>query len=132
MMMADSSIVTLGTARSLLVDSSAYDSRIVETTRDHTFMGMTCDDEEGMNAFYFLSLLPFYTFPSSCQITLNNCYCVEMKTAFRVEHLMGKDCYCVQLLRGILQSEVFCFTSYVGLKVEISVSQSRICLSVTR
>ncbi|XP_013863499.1 protein ECT2 isoform X6 [Austrofundulus limnaeus] len=45
-MMADSSIVTLGTARSLLVDSSVYDSRIVETTRDHAFLGMTSDDGE--------------------------------------------------------------------------------------
>uniref|UniRef100_A0A7N6A3V8 Epithelial cell transforming 2 n=1 Tax=Anabas testudineus TaxID=64144 RepID=A0A7N6A3V8_ANATE len=38
--MADSSIVTLGTARSLLVDSSVYDSRIAETTKDHVFLGM--------------------------------------------------------------------------------------------
>uniref|UniRef100_A0A3Q3AKC0 Epithelial cell transforming 2 n=1 Tax=Kryptolebias marmoratus TaxID=37003 RepID=A0A3Q3AKC0_KRYMA len=42
-MMADSSMVTLGMARSLLVDSSVYDSRIVETTRDHAFLGMTCE-----------------------------------------------------------------------------------------
>ncbi|CAB1331899.1 unnamed protein product [Coregonus sp. 'balchen'] len=32
--MADSSIVTLGMARSLLVDSSVYDSRMAETTKD--------------------------------------------------------------------------------------------------
>ncbi|XP_070816828.1 protein ECT2 isoform X3 [Chaetodon trifascialis] len=38
--MADSSILTLGTARSLLVDSSVYDSRIAETTKDHVFLGM--------------------------------------------------------------------------------------------
>ncbi|XP_041861527.1 protein ECT2 isoform X2 [Melanotaenia boesemani] len=44
--MADSSIVTLGAARSLLVDSSVCDSRIVETTKDHTFLGMTCEDGE--------------------------------------------------------------------------------------
>uniref|UniRef100_A0A3B4BD08 Uncharacterized protein n=1 Tax=Periophthalmus magnuspinnatus TaxID=409849 RepID=A0A3B4BD08_9GOBI len=42
--MADSSIVTLGMARSLLVDSSVYDSRIAETTRDHAFLGMACED----------------------------------------------------------------------------------------
>ncbi|KAJ0032733.1 hypothetical protein NQD34_002814 [Periophthalmus magnuspinnatus] len=46
--MADSSIVTLGMARSLLVDSSVYDSRIAETTRDHAFLGMACEDAEEM------------------------------------------------------------------------------------
>lgn len=45
--MADSSIVTLGTARSLLVDSSVYDSRIAETTKDHVFLGMSGEDGEG-------------------------------------------------------------------------------------
>lgn len=45
--MADSSMVTSGTARSLLVDSSVYDSRIVETTKDQLYLGMTCDDGEG-------------------------------------------------------------------------------------
>ncbi|XP_054646552.1 protein ECT2 isoform X2 [Dunckerocampus dactyliophorus] len=44
--MADSSIVTLGAARSLLVDSSVYDSRMGETTRDHIFLGVACDDAE--------------------------------------------------------------------------------------
>ncbi|CAG01150.1 unnamed protein product [Tetraodon nigroviridis] len=37
--MADSSILTLGTARSLLVDSSSC-----ESTRDHVFLGVTCED----------------------------------------------------------------------------------------
>ncbi|XP_031733291.1 protein ECT2 isoform X4 [Anarrhichthys ocellatus] len=46
--MADSSILTLGTARSLLVDTSVYDSRIAETTKDHVFLGMACNDEEDM------------------------------------------------------------------------------------
>ncbi|XP_019132298.1 protein ECT2 isoform X3 [Larimichthys crocea] len=46
--MADSSIVTLGTARSLLVDSSVYDSRIAETTKDHVFLGIDCEDGEDM------------------------------------------------------------------------------------
>ncbi|XP_071343440.1 protein ECT2 isoform X3 [Trachinotus anak] len=46
--MADSSILTLGTARSLLVDSSVYDSRIAETTKDHVFLGMACEDGEDM------------------------------------------------------------------------------------
>ncbi|XP_026202006.1 protein ECT2 isoform X2 [Anabas testudineus] len=46
--MADSSIVTLGTARSLLVDSSVYDSRIAETTKDHVFLGMAGEDGEDM------------------------------------------------------------------------------------
>ncbi|XP_054452243.1 protein ECT2 isoform X2 [Anoplopoma fimbria] len=46
--MADSSILTLGTARSLLVDTSVYDSRIAETTKDHVFLGMACDDGEDM------------------------------------------------------------------------------------
>ncbi|KAM9762345.1 protein ECT2 isoform 2-T2 [Menidia menidia] len=36
--MADSSIVTSGAARSLLVDTSVYDSRIVDITKDHTFL----------------------------------------------------------------------------------------------
>uniref|UniRef100_A0A8C5DCC4 Epithelial cell transforming 2 n=1 Tax=Gouania willdenowi TaxID=441366 RepID=A0A8C5DCC4_GOUWI len=42
--MADSSIVTLGTARSLL-DSSVYDSRITETTKDHVLLDMASEDE---------------------------------------------------------------------------------------
>ncbi|XP_068563261.1 protein ECT2-like isoform X3 [Cebidichthys violaceus] len=46
--MADSSILTLGTARSLLVDTSVYDSRIAETTKDHVFLGMACDNGEDM------------------------------------------------------------------------------------
>ncbi|XP_014269716.3 protein ECT2 isoform X5 [Maylandia zebra] len=46
--MADSSILTLGTAQSLLVDSSVYDSRIAETTKDHVFLGMGCEDGEDM------------------------------------------------------------------------------------
>ncbi|XP_011618250.1 protein ECT2 isoform X3 [Takifugu rubripes] len=46
--MADSSILTLGTARSLLVDSSVCDSRIAETTKDHLFLGMACEDGEDM------------------------------------------------------------------------------------
>ncbi|XP_062252167.1 protein ECT2 isoform X2 [Platichthys flesus] len=46
--MADSSIVTLGTARSLLVDSSVYDSRIGETTKDHVFLGMASEDGDDM------------------------------------------------------------------------------------
>ncbi|XP_037326577.1 protein ECT2 isoform X2 [Pungitius pungitius] len=46
--MADSSILTLGTARSLLVDTSVYDSRIAETTKDHVFLGLACEDGEDM------------------------------------------------------------------------------------
>ncbi|MED6279128.1 hypothetical protein CHARACLAT_031405, partial [Characodon lateralis] len=46
--MADSSMVTLGTARSLLVDTSVYDSRIVETTKDQAFLSMACEDGEDM------------------------------------------------------------------------------------
>lgn len=42
--MADS---TLGTVRSLLVDSSVFDSRMAETSKDHTFLGLTSDDAEG-------------------------------------------------------------------------------------
>lgn len=55
--MADSSILTLGTARSLLVDSSVYDSRIAETTKDHVFLGMGCEDGEGqcILSFFFLA-----------------------------------------------------------------------------
>lgn len=44
--MADSSIVTLGMARSLLVDSSVYDSRLAETTKD-VFLSLDCEDMEG-------------------------------------------------------------------------------------
>lgn len=47
--MADSSMLTLGTARSLLVDSSVYDSRIAETTKDHVFLGMASEDGEGQS-----------------------------------------------------------------------------------
>ncbi|XP_054916449.1 protein ECT2 isoform X8 [Poeciliopsis prolifica] len=46
--MAESSMLTLGHARSLLVDSSVYDSRIVETTKDQCFLGMTSEDGEDM------------------------------------------------------------------------------------
>lgn len=53
--MADSSFVTLGTARSLLVDSSVCDSRIAETTKDHVFLGMACEDGQSAG-----SQLPFY------------------------------------------------------------------------
>ncbi|XP_024273130.1 protein ECT2 isoform X1 [Oncorhynchus tshawytscha] len=45
--MADSSIVTLGMARSLLVDSSVYDSRMAETTKD-VFLGLGSEDMEEM------------------------------------------------------------------------------------
>ncbi|XP_022525285.2 protein ECT2 isoform X1 [Astyanax mexicanus] len=44
--MADSSIVTLGMARSLLVDSSVYDSRMAETSKEHTFLGLAPDEAE--------------------------------------------------------------------------------------
>ncbi|XP_077390456.1 protein ECT2 isoform X2 [Festucalex cinctus] len=45
--MADNSIVSFGTARSLLVDSSVYDSRIEETmTKDYIFLDMECDEGE--------------------------------------------------------------------------------------
>uniref|UniRef100_A0A3B3C892 Epithelial cell transforming 2 n=1 Tax=Oryzias melastigma TaxID=30732 RepID=A0A3B3C892_ORYME len=46
--MADSSMLTLGTARSLLADSSVCDSRIVEVTNDHTFLAAACEDGEEM------------------------------------------------------------------------------------
>ncbi|XP_077440466.1 protein ECT2 isoform X2 [Vanacampus margaritifer] len=47
--MADNSIVTFGTARSLLVDSSGYDSRIEETiTKDYILLDMECDEGEGI------------------------------------------------------------------------------------
>ncbi|KAG5851500.1 hypothetical protein ANANG_G00094080 [Anguilla anguilla] len=42
--MADSSTVTLGPARSLLVDSSVYDSRMAETSKDQPFLGLTPED----------------------------------------------------------------------------------------
>uniref|UniRef100_A0A3Q1C8S4 Epithelial cell transforming 2 n=1 Tax=Amphiprion ocellaris TaxID=80972 RepID=A0A3Q1C8S4_AMPOC len=63
--MADSSIVTLGTARSLLVDSSVYDSRIAETTKDHVFLGMTCEDGEGQSTrvMLFTSLFSLFLSP---------------------------------------------------------------------
>ncbi|XP_062868713.1 protein ECT2 [Trichomycterus rosablanca] len=43
--MADS---TFAMARSLLVDSSIYDSRMAETTKEHTFLGLTSEDAEEM------------------------------------------------------------------------------------
>ncbi|XP_057688968.1 protein ECT2 [Corythoichthys intestinalis] len=46
--MADNSLVTFGTPRSLLVDSSVYDSRLEETIKDHVLLGMECDDGEDM------------------------------------------------------------------------------------
>ncbi|XP_050978387.1 protein ECT2 isoform X3 [Labeo rohita] len=44
--MADSSIVTLGPGRSLLVDSSVYDSRMAETSKEQFFMGLHADETE--------------------------------------------------------------------------------------
>ncbi|XP_016425514.1 protein ECT2 isoform X5 [Sinocyclocheilus rhinocerous] len=44
--MADSSIVTLGPGRSLLVDSSVYDSRMAETSKEQFFMGLHVDESE--------------------------------------------------------------------------------------
>uniref|UniRef100_A0A9J7X7G7 Epithelial cell transforming 2 n=2 Tax=Cyprinus carpio TaxID=7962 RepID=A0A9J7X7G7_CYPCA len=44
--MADSSIVTLGLGRSLLVDSSVYDSRMAETSKEQFFMGLFADETE--------------------------------------------------------------------------------------
>ncbi|XP_076879506.1 protein ECT2 isoform X4 [Brachyhypopomus gauderio] len=46
--MADSSSVTLGMARSLLVDSSVCDSRIADISKDHTFPGLISDDAAEM------------------------------------------------------------------------------------
>ncbi len=45
--MADSSIVTLGPGRSLLVDSSVYDSRMAETSKEQFFMDLHADESEG-------------------------------------------------------------------------------------
>uniref|UniRef100_A0A672S5Q2 Protein ECT2-like n=1 Tax=Sinocyclocheilus grahami TaxID=75366 RepID=A0A672S5Q2_SINGR len=45
--MADSSIVTLGPGHSLLVDSSVYDSRMAETSKEQFFMGLHVDESEG-------------------------------------------------------------------------------------
>uniref|UniRef100_A0A672S5A7 Protein ECT2-like n=1 Tax=Sinocyclocheilus grahami TaxID=75366 RepID=A0A672S5A7_SINGR len=44
--MADSSIVTLGPGHSLLVDSSVYDSRMAETSKEQFFMGLHVDESE--------------------------------------------------------------------------------------
>lgn len=46
--MADNSFVTLGTARSLLVDSSVCDSRLAETTKEHLFLGLACEDGQAL------------------------------------------------------------------------------------
>ena len=42
------------------MDTSFYDSRIAETTKDHVFLGMTCEDGEGQSAWvtiFFLLIL---------------------------------------------------------------------------
>ncbi|XP_036378147.1 protein ECT2 isoform X2 [Megalops cyprinoides] len=44
--MADSSTMTVGTARSLLVDSSVYDSRMAETSKEHVFLGLASEDTQ--------------------------------------------------------------------------------------
>ncbi|XP_073771891.1 protein ECT2 isoform X8 [Danio rerio] len=46
--MADSSILTLGPGRSILVDSSVYDSRIAETSKEQYFIGLHSDETEGV------------------------------------------------------------------------------------
>lgn len=50
--MADSSTETLGTTRSLLVDSSVYDSRMAELSRDHVFLGLSAEDAKGNYCLY--------------------------------------------------------------------------------
>lgn len=45
--MADSSIVTLGMGRSVLVDSSVYDSRMAETSKEQFFIGLHTEESEG-------------------------------------------------------------------------------------
>ncbi|XP_041913362.1 protein ECT2 isoform X3 [Alosa sapidissima] len=44
--MADCSIVTIGTTRSLLVDFSVNDSRMAETSKEHTFLGLPDDMDD--------------------------------------------------------------------------------------
>nr|XP_005155776.1 protein ECT2 isoform X2 [Danio rerio] len=46
--MADSSILTLGPGRSILVDSSVYDSRMAETSKEQYFIGLHSDETEGV------------------------------------------------------------------------------------
>lgn len=66
--MADNSILTLGTARSLLVDSSVYDSRIAETTKDHVFLGLAPEDGEGQSV-----QVTVYSYLSSLSFSLKSC-----------------------------------------------------------
>lgn len=54
--MADTSLLMLGTAQSLL-DSSVCDSRIAESTKEHLFLGMACEDGEGESVRVCLSRL---------------------------------------------------------------------------
>lgn len=56
--MADSSILTLGTARSLLVDSS-----VCETTKDQVFLGVMCEDGEGKCIISSLFSVIYYLSP---------------------------------------------------------------------
>lgn len=57
--MADSSLLMLGTAQSLL-DSSVCDSRIAESTKDPLFVGMACEDGEGESVGVNLPLSLIY------------------------------------------------------------------------
>ena len=111
--MADSSILTLGTARSLLVDSSVCDSRIAETTKDHVFLGMGCDDE-GQSArdrppfleeFLNIRNKPLLVFKKkSCRYTLCDVtfqhglkpFCVSRKELWLIQTAQIHQCYIFQ------------------------------------
>uniref|UniRef100_A0A671MRU7 Epithelial cell transforming 2 n=1 Tax=Sinocyclocheilus anshuiensis TaxID=1608454 RepID=A0A671MRU7_9TELE len=62
--MADSSIVTLGPGHSLLVDSSVYDSRMAETSKEQFFMGLHIDEPSSLGNLSALG----------CQVDVNSSF----------------------------------------------------------
>uniref|UniRef100_A0A671MQ66 Epithelial cell transforming 2 n=1 Tax=Sinocyclocheilus anshuiensis TaxID=1608454 RepID=A0A671MQ66_9TELE len=70
--MADSSIVTLGPGHSLLVDSSVYDSRMAETSKEQFFMGLHIDESEEVifsHSIYLGNLSAL-----GCQVDVNSSF----------------------------------------------------------
>lgn len=80
--MADCSTVTVGTARSLLVDFSVNDSRMAETSKEQTFLGLTTDDMDGKCISQVASIkakklsCPFIMGSGSMLWVDHGCFCI--------------------------------------------------------
>ncbi|TSK53621.1 Protein ECT2 [Bagarius yarrelli] len=94
--MADS---TFGTVRSLLVDSSVFDSRMAETSKEHTFLGLTSDIAEA------------FRFPRRFTLPLGFLKCLSemlqrVETRVVLVGEVGSDTLLVKALEAIRVMEV--------------------------